>query len=427
MSSTEQATFEVDAIRKDFPLLRNLSELDEPLIYLDSAATAQRPQSVIDAEIQYLTQVNAAVKRGSHRMAEFATDAYETARAKIAAFINAAKPDELIFTKNATESLNLLAYSLGNGDETTPAKLRVQAGDEILITEMEHHSNLVPWQELARRTGAKLRWIGLTDDFTLDLQHLDQLINKNTKVIAFTHQSNVLGTVNPVKALVERARVVGALTILDACQSVAHMPVDVQELGVDFLAFSGHKMLGPTGIGGLYGKYELLAELPPFLLGGSMIEVVHMDHSTYAAPPARFEAGTPMTSQAIALAAAVDYLNQIGMDKVASYEQSLTNHALKLLSQIPQVRVLGQSYHESRVGAVSFSVEGKHPHDIGQVLDAQGIQVRTGHHCAWPLHRRYATLGTTRASFSVYNTKEEISAFAEALEHTINYFEGFKA
>ena len=298
-------------------------------------------------------------------------------------------------------------------------------GDEILVTEMEHHSNLVPWQELARRTGATLRYIPLTDDFELDLTDLDSLLNERTKVFAFAHQSNVLGTINPVPTLVARARDVGALTVLDACQSTPHMPIDVAELGVDFLAFSGHKMLGPTGIGALWGRYELLAELPPFLLGGSMIEVVHMDHTTFAEPPSRFEAGPPMISQAIGLEAAVGYLRNLGMANVAAHEADLTARALDNLSQIDGVRIIGKGLSTGRVGAVAFSVEGRHPHDIGHVLDSLGVEVRVGHHCAWPLHRRYGVHGTTRASFSVYNTLDEVDRLASALEEAISFFKGF--
>lgn len=416
---------DVEAIRRDFPILHQTLADDKPLVYLDSGATAQRPQSVIDAEVEFLTSQNAAVKRGAHQLAEAATDRYEGARESIAAFIGAKDARELAFTKNATEALNVVAYALGNGDASTPEHLRVHEGDEILVTEMEHHSNLVPWQELARRTGATLRYIPLTDDFELDLTDLDALLSERTKVFAFTHQSNVLGTVNPVHEFVKRAREAGALTVLDACQSTPHMPIDVTELGVDFLAFSGHKMLGPTGIGALWGRYELLAELPPFVLGGSMIEIVHMDRTTYAEPPARFEAGTPMISQAVGLEAAVGYLQRLGMPQVAAHEAALTERALENLAEIDGVRIIGKGAGEGRVGAVAFSVEGRHPHDIGQVLDSLGVEVRVGHHCAWPLHRRYGVHGTTRASFSVYNTLDEVDRLASALEEAISYFKGF--
>lgn len=423
--SAQHPGLDVEAIRRDFPILHQNLANERPLVYLDSGATSQRPQSVIDAEVAFLTASNAAVKRGAHQLAEAATDRYEGARESIASFIGATDPRELVFTKNATEALNLVAYALGNADSSTPEHLRVHEADEILVTEMEHHSNLVPWQELARRTGATLRYIPLTDDFELDFTDIDSLLNERTKVFAFAHQSNVLGTINPVSTLVARARDVGALTVLDACQSTPHMPVDVADLGVDFLAFSGHKMLGPTGIGALWGRYELLAELPPFLLGGSMIEVVHMDHTTFAEPPARFEAGTPMISQAIGLEAAVGYLRDLGMANVTAHEADLTARALDNLSQIDGVRIIGKGPSTGRAGAVAFSVEGRHPHDIGHVLDSLGVEVRVGHHCAWPLHRRYGVHGTTRASFSVYNTLDEVDRLASALEEAISFFKGF--
>ncbi|WP_304272112.1 aminotransferase class V-fold PLP-dependent enzyme [Pseudoglutamicibacter cumminsii] len=426
--------FDVNTVRSDFPILNRTAADGSPLIYFDSGATSQRPQQVMDAETSFVLGSNAAVKRGAHQLAEAATDAYEGAREKIAEFIGAASASEVVFTKNATEALNLVAYALGNGDDTTPKRLRVGADDEILITEMEHHANLVPWQELARRTGATLRWIPLTDDFQLDLTELDTLLNERTKVVAFTHQSNVTGTINPVDTLVEAAKKVGALTVLDACQSVPHMPVDVQKLDVDFLAFSGHKMLAPTGIGVLWGRYELLKDLPPFLLGGSMIEIVTMERTTYAEPPARFEAGTPPTSQAVALAAACDYLTELGMDNVAAHQARLVERAIAGLNRIDGVRIIGPGLHDAstdrmgteRTGAVAFTIDGLHPHDVGQVLDSQGVLVRVGHHCAWPLHRRYGIHGSTRASFSVYTTEAEVDAFVEAVQKTIDYFNSFR-
>ncbi|GAA4527006.1 SufS family cysteine desulfurase [Brachybacterium paraconglomeratum] len=423
--SAPSREFDVDAIRADFPILTRMLDPDTPMIYLDGGATSQRPRQVIDAEVAYLLNDNAAVKRGAHRMAGLATDAYEGARERIADFLGAPSPDEVVFTKNATEALNLVAYSLGNGDASTPARLRVREGDEILVTEMEHHANLVPWQELARRTGATLRWIPVTDDFTLDLTGLDSLVTERTKVIAFTHQSNVLGTVNPVATLVEAARAVGALTVLDAAQSAPHMPFDVAALGVDFVALSGHKMLGPSGIGVLWGRYELLAAMPPFLTGGSMIELVHMDHSTFAEPPARFEAGTPPISQAVGLAAACDYLDALGMERIAAHEQALTQQALTGLAAIDGVRIIGPAASPSRTGAVAFDVAGRHPHDVGQVLDSLGLEVRVGHHCAWPLHRRYGVHGTTRASFSVHTTAAEVDALVAGVAHTIDFFGSF--
>ena len=423
--SAPRREFDVEAIRADFPILSRMLDPGTPMIYLDGGATSQRPRQVIDAEVDFLTHANAAVKRGAHRMAGEATDAYEGARERIADFLGAPSPDEVVFTRNATEALNLVAHSLGSGDSSTPERLRVREGDEILVTEMEHHANLVPWQELARRTGATLRWIPLAEDFTLDLSGLDDLITSRTKVVAFTHQSNVLGTINPVTTLVEAARAVGALTVLDAAQSAPHMPFDVAALGVDLVALSGHKMLGPTGIGVLWGRYELLAEMPPFLTGGSMIEVVHMDHSTYAEPPARFEAGTPPISQAVGLAAACDYLDTLGMEQVAAHEQALTQRALTGLAALDGVRIIGPAAGPERAGAVAFDVAGRHPHDVGQVLDSLGLEVRVGHHCAWPLHRRYGLHGTTRASFSVHTTADEVDALVAGVAHTVEFFRSF--
>ena len=389
-------------------------------MYLDSGATSQRPVPVIDAEQEYVTGHNAAVHRGAHQLAEEATDFYESARERIAAFIGVGRSDEMIFTKNATESINLVAYSLGQCHATPTirrrARFRLGPGDEVVVTEMEHHANLVPWQELCRRTGATLRWFRVTDDFRLDLSDIDELINPRTKVVAFTHQSNVLGTINPVDVLVAAAQRVGALTVLDACQSVPHMPVDVTALGVDFAAFSGHKMLGPSGVGVLYGRYELLAAMPPFLTGGSMIEQVFIDHSTYAAPPARFEAGVPMTSQAVGLGAAVDYLQRRrheggrrprgGADRLCA------------AGTLGASTGSGSSARPSTVdrgGAVSFVVDGVHAHDVGQILDDAGVQVRVGHHCAWPLHRRFGIAATVRASFALYNTPAEVDALVAAV------------
>ena len=420
--SAPSREFDVEAVRADFPILSRMLDDDTPMIYLDGGATSQRPQQVIDAEVSYLTHDNAAVKRGAHRMAGAATDAYEGARERVAEFLGAPSPDEVVFTRNATEALNLAARSLGDGDASTPERLRVREGDEILVTEMEHHANLVPWQELARRTGATLRWIPVADDFTLDLSDLDSLLTERTKVVAFAHQSNVLGTVAPVARLVEAARAVGALTVLDAAQSAPHMPFDVAALGVDLVALSGHKMLGPTGIGVLWGRYELLAEMPPFLTVGSMIEIVHMERSTFAEPPARFEAGTPPISQAVGLAAACDYLDALGMDRIAAHEQALTRRALDGLAAIDGVRIIGPAASPERTGAVAFDVAGCHPHDVGQVLDSLGLEVRVGHHCAWPLHRRFGLHGTTRASFSVLTTADEVDAFVAGVAHTVDFF-----
>ncbi len=425
MTGTPSA-LNVERIREDFPILRRTLADERPLVYLDSGATSQRPDQVIEAEAVFLRTDNAAVKRGAHQLAEAATEAYETARERVAAFVGAPRPDEVVFTKNATEALNLVAYSLGNGGPGVPEHLVVGEGDEILVTEMEHHANLVPWQELARRTGATLRWIPLGDDFRLDLTDLDALLTERTKVFALTHQSNVVGTINPLELLVAKARSVGALVVLDACQSVPHMPVDVAALDVDFAAFSGHKMLGPNGIGVLWGRYELLASMPPFLTGGSMIEMVHMERSTYAEPPARFEAGTPMVSQAVGLAAACDYLDALGMEAVAAHEQALTHRAVAGLQGIDGVRIIGRDAAPDRFGAVAFTLAGRHPHDVGQVLDAQGIEVRVGHHCAWPLHRRYGVPGSARASFSVYTTEAEVDALIEGMGQVVEFFQRFE-
>jgi cysteine desulfurase / selenocysteine lyase len=421
---TAFSALESAAIRGDFPILSRTVRGGKPLVYLDSGATSQKPRQVLDAERGFYEQHNAAVHRGAHQLAEEATDDFEMARETVAGFIGAQTP-EVVFTKNATEALNLVAYSFSNAgaagamDGVDPAlaeRFALGVGDEIVITEMEHHSNLVPWQELARRTGATLRWIGVTDEGRLDLGDLDTVITDRTKVVAFTHVSNVLGTVNPVAAIVDRAREVGALTVLDACQSVPHLAVDVSELGVDFAAFSGHKMLGPLGIGVLWGRYELLQAMPPFLTGGSMIEVVRMEATTYADPPQRFEAGVPMAAQAVGLAAACDYLTALGMARVSAHEHELTEALLTGLAERPWVRVIGPVDSKDRSGAVSFVVDGIHPHDVGQILDDAGVAVRVGHHCAWPLHRRMGVAATTRASFAAYNTLADVEALLTALD-----------
>ncbi|KNX37213.1 cysteine desulfurase [Luteipulveratus halotolerans] len=421
---------EVERIRADFPLLRRTVRADRPLVYLDSGATSQKPAVVLDAERRFYEQHNAAVHRGAHQLAEEATDEFEHARERVARFVGA-QTDEIVFTKNATEAINLVAYAFSNAgfdgaldgvDPEVAARLRLGPGDEIVVTEMEHHANLVPWQELSRRTGATLRWIGLTDDGRLDLTDLDELVNEHTKVLAFAHVSNVLGTINPVATLVERAKAVGALTVLDACQSVPHLPVDVADLGVDFLAFSGHKMFGPLGIGVLWGRPELLAAMPPFITGGSMIETVRMEGTTYAPPPQRFEAGTPVVAQAVALGVACDYLDAIGMDRVRAHDVELLKVLLDGLAERPWVRVLGPLKAENRSGAVAFEVDGVHPHDVGQILDDSGVAVRTGHHCAWPLHRRMRVTASSRASVAAYNTVEEIQTFLEALDRVPEVF-----
>ncbi|MDO5662402.1 MAG: cysteine desulfurase [Brachybacterium sp.] len=421
------------ALRSDFPILERPMADGHRLVYLDAGATSQRPRPVIEAEQRFLETDNAAVKRGAHQLADAATDAYETARERVASFIGATDPHELVFTKNATEALNLVAHALGSagpdgrvGNIQVPEALRVGEGDEILVTEMEHHANLVPWQELARRTGARLRYIPVGDDFHLDLSDLGELLTERTKVLALAHQSNVLGTVNPIRELAAAARAVGAITVLDACQSVPHMPIDLPDLGVDLAAFSGHKMLGPTGIGGLWGRADLLAQMPPFMTGGSMIELVTMEQTTFADPPARFEAGTPMISQAVGLAAACDYLDALGMDRVAAHEQTLTTRTIDGLENLPGVQILGPGAGPERSGAVAFTLEGRHPHDVGQVLDSRGIAVRVGHHCAWPLHRRFGVPGTTRASFSVHTSEEDVDALIDGMGFVIDFFRRFE-
>ncbi|WP_432153304.1 cysteine desulfurase [Streptomyces tricolor] len=408
--------FDVDALRKDFPILERTVASGAPLVYLDSGATTQKPLQVLDAERDFYLTHNAAVHRGAHQLAGEATEAYEQARHTVARFIGAAD-DEVVFTKNTTEGINLVAYALGNAGRLGP-------GDRIVVTEMEHHANLVPWQQLAQRTGATLDWFGLTDDGRLDLSRVDELLDERTKVLALTHQSNVLGTLNPVRALADRAHAHGALVVVDGAQSVPHRPVDVRELGADFLAFSGHKMLGPNGIGVLWGRAGLLAELPPFLTGGSMIEIVEMDRTTFLPPPQRFEAGVPMAAQAVGLAAAVAYLERLGMAEVAAYEETLTARALHLLAEVPGVRLVGPADPAGRGSAVSFTVEGIHPHDVGQVLDERGVAVRVGHHCARPIVRRYGVPATTRASFYVYNTPDEVDALVEGVRAAQQYFGG---
>ncbi|MGH3685201.1 MAG: cysteine desulfurase [Pseudonocardiaceae bacterium] len=410
---------ELEKIRADFPILSRTVREGKPLVYLDSGATSQRPRQVLDAERAFLERHNAAVHRGAHQLAEEATDAYESARARIAAFVGAS-PGEVVFTKNATEGINLVAYALSNSAVSGVPRFAVSPGDEIVITEMEHHANLVPWQELCRRTGATLRWYQVTNAGRLDLDSLE--LSERTKVVAFTHQSNVLGTVPPVAELVRRARAVGALTVLDACQSVPHTPVDFAALDVDFAVFSGHKMLGPSGVGVLYGRRELLEVLPPFLTGGSMIELVRMEGSTYASPPQRFEAGVPMTSQAVGLGAAVDYLSALGMERIAEHERVLTQRALAGLSELDDLRIIGPSGTEERGGAVSFVLDDVHAHDAGQVLDDLGIAVRVGHHCAWPLHRRFGIAATVRASFAVYNTPAEVDALLAGVHEVRRFF-----
>ena len=404
---------ELVAIRDQFPILQRTVRGGKPLVYLDSGATSQKPLAVLDAERDFLVTSNSAPHRGAHALAEEATEAYEGARRDIAGLIGA-QEREIVFTKNATEALNLAAYAFSNAELGSP--LRVGEGDEILITEAEHHANLVPWQELCRRTGATLRWIGITPEGRLDLDELEEKVTERTKVIAFTHASNVLGAVTDVGRIITAAKSVGAITVLDACQSVPHLPVDVTELGVDLLAFSGHKMYGPSGIGVLWGRYDLLEQMPPFLTGGSMIEIVRMEGSTYAPPPTRFEAGVPMTSQAIGLGAAVRWMRGIGVERIAAHEQALTAKLLAAVAERPWLQLVGPADMVHRGSAVSVVVDGVHAHDVGQVLDDHGVAVRVGHHCAWPLHRAVKVAATTRASMAVYNTPAEIERFVTAID-----------
>ena len=417
MTASVDVEVDLERIRADFPILARVMRGGRRLAYLDSGATSQKPLSVLDAEREFLLTSNGAVHRGAHQLMEESTDAFEDGRAAIAGFVGAA-PDELVFTKNATEALNLVSYVLGDNRFGNS----VGAGDVIVTTELEHHANLIPWQELARRTGATLRWYGVTDDGHLDLDSLT--LDERVKVVAFTHHSNVTGTGGPVAELVGRARAVGALTVLDACQSVPHQPVDFRGLGVDFAAFSGHKMLGPTGIGALYGRADLLAELPPFLTGGSMIETVTMSSATYTAPPQRFEAGTQMISQVVGLGAAARYLGDIGMAAIQAHEQRLTAATLDGLAGIPQVRVVGPADPARRRSPVAFVVDGVHAHDVGQVLDDDGVAVRVGHHCAAPLHRRFGVAATVRASFAVYNTLDEVDRLIAGVRRAIDFFGG---
>lgn len=423
-------SFDAARVREDFPVLARRVRDGKPLVYLDSGATSQSPEAVITAEGDFYRTVNAAVHRGAHQLSEAATDAYEAARATISGFIGG-EADEIVFTKNATEALNLVAYAFSNAgfdgaldgvDPELAERLRIGPGDEIVITPMEHHANLVPWQELARRTGATLRWCEITDDGRIDLDSMRATVGEKTKIVAFSHVSNVLGTINPVDEISAIAREVGAWVVLDACQSVPHMPVDVRELDVDFLAFSGHKMLGPTGIGVLWAKNTTLNAMPPFLTGGSMIEIVRLEGSTYAPAPQRFEAGTPNAAQAIGLAAACDYLDALGMANVFAHEQDLITYALEGFEARPWTTVLGPLDATSRTGAVAFTVDEVHPHDVGQIVDDAGVAIRTGHHCAWPLHRRLKAVASSRISFNVYSTREDIDAFFAALDRVPSIF-----
>ncbi|SDZ10849.1 cysteine desulfurase [Micromonospora pattaloongensis] len=415
--------FDVEAVRADFPILSR--EVNgHPLVYLDSANTSHKPRQVLDVLREHYERHNGNVSRSVHTLGTEATEAYEGARAKIAAFINASSPDEVVFTKNSTEAINLVAYAFSNASASAAGdpRFRLGPGDEVVISEMEHHSNLVPWQLLCERTGATLRWFNVTDEGRLDESNLDELINERTKFVSLVHMSNILGTVNATSRITERVREVGALLMLDCSQSVPHMPMDVVDYDVDFIAFTGHKMCGPTGIGVLWGRAELLAAMPPVLGGGSMIETVALTGSTFAPPPARFEAGTPPIAEAVALGAAVDYLSGIGMRAIQWHEKEITAYALDALATVPGLRIFGPTVPVGRGGTISFALEGIHPHDVGQVLDAQGIEVRVGHHCARPVCVRYGVPATTRASFYLYTTTNEIDALVRGLEQVRKVF-----
>jgi cysteine desulfurase/selenocysteine lyase len=412
-------SLDVARIRKDFPIFTRTIRDGKKLVYLDSGATSQKPQVVIDAEVDFYAKHNAAAHRGAHQLAEEATEMFEASRQTVASFLGA-KTEEIVFTKSATESLNLLAYSFSNAE--TGSRYEIGPEHTIVVSEMEHHANLIPWQQLAKRSGAQLKWFGLTSDGRLDESNLESLITSQTKIVAITQQSNVLGTINNLDRIIKKAHEVGAVVIVDACQSVPHMPVDVSKLGADFLAFSGHKILGPTGVGVLWGRYELLNELPPFLFGGSMIENVTMTDATWAEAPRKFEAGVPNMAQVVGLAAGIKYLQAIGVEEVHLHEQGLTAYLLKELSQIPGVAVVGPTDISIRGGTVSFTLDGIHPHDLGQYLDSAGIAVRTGHHCAWPLTRALGVPATTRASLYLYNDNSDIDALIAAIKDAKKYF-----
>jgi cysteine desulfurase/selenocysteine lyase len=417
-------TFDVARIRKDFPILDRQIRGGQPLIYLDSANTSQKPRQVLDTVTEFYERHNANIHRASHQLGEEATEAYEGARIKAGEFIGARDETEIVFTKNISEAINLVAYSISNATASRPGagRFSLRPGDEVVITEMEHHSNIVPWQLLCERTGATLRWFGVTPDGRLDTSGIGDLITERTKLVALVHQSNVLGTINPVRQIADAAHAVGALVLVDAAQSVPHMAVDVTELGADFLGFTGHKMCAPTGIGVLWGRAELLEEMPPFLGGGEMIETVAMDRTTFAPPPHKFEAGTMPIAQAVGLGAAIDYLNDVGRDAIRAHELQLLEHTLDLLGAIDGVRILGPTRAAGRGSAVSFTVEGVHPHDVSQVLDDLGIEVRAGHHCAWPLHRAFGVQSSTRASFYLYNVREEADALADGIRRAQRFF-----
>jgi len=417
---------ELDVVRKDFPILERMLAGGQPLVYLDSANTSQKPQVVIDAMVDHLERHNANIARAMHQLGAESTVAFEEARDKVAAFIGAPERDEVIFTKNASEAINLAANTLAWAAPESQQSRQVRPGNEVVITEMEHHSNIVPWQLLTQRTGATLRWFGITDDGQLDLSAIDDLINEHTKVVALTWVSNMLGTINPIAEIARRAHQVGALVVVDASQAAPQLPIDLAAMPdderPDLMAFTGHKVVGPTGIGVLWGRRSVLDQLPPFLGGGEMIETVRMESSTYAPIPHKFEAGTPPIVEAIGLGAAVDYLGHLGMDAVHAHEQAITGYALDGLATVPGITILGPTDATQRGGAISFEIDGVHPHDVAQVLDSRGIAVRAGHHCAKPAHARFGVQSSTRMSSYLYTTPAEIDALVDGLEYTRSYF-----
>jgi cysteine desulfurase/selenocysteine lyase len=412
-------SLDVARIRRDFPIFTRTIRDGKKLVYLDSGATSQKPQAVIDAEVDFYAKHNAAAHRGAHQLAEEATEMFEASRETVASFLGA-KTEEIVFTKGATESLNLLAYAFSNAE--AGSKFAIGPEHSIVVSEMEHHANLIPWQQLAKRSGAELKWFTVTSDGRLDESNIDSLITPQTKIVAITQQSNVLGTINNLDRIIEKAHEAGALVIVDACQSVPHMPVDVTKLGADFLAFSGHKILGPTGVGVLWGRYELLNDLPPFLFGGSMIENVTMTDATWAEAPRKFEAGVPNMAQVVGLGAAIKYVQSVGIKEVYEHEKALTSYLLAELQKIDGVSVVGPLDTSLRGGTVSFTVNGIHPHDLGQYLDSAGIAVRTGHHCAWPLTRALGVPATTRASLYLYNDNSDIDVLLAAVKDAKKYF-----
>jgi len=411
--------FSSEEIRKDFPIFAKVMRGGNRLVYLDSGATSQKPRQVLDAERNFYEQHNAAVHRGAHLLAEEASIAYEGARQVLADFLNA-ELEEVIFTKSATESINAIAYSFGNSGPDS--RFALKPGDRIVVSELEHHANLIPWQQLAKRTGAELVWFSVDTEGRLDQGNLNELINSSTKIVAITHQSNVLGTIVPLDKIVKRAHSVGAVVVLDACQSAPHFAINVKALDIDFLAFSGHKALGPTGVGVLWGKSEYLNQMEPFLTGGSMIESVTMTDAKWAPSPKRFEAGVPNMAQAVGFAEAINYLNNLGMENVEKHEKDLTAYALDKFAGLEKVKVIGPKDNVDRGSVISFTIDGIHPHDVGQVLDQYGIAVRTGHHCAWPLMKKLGLVGTSRASFYIYNDEADVDVLIESIAQAQKYF-----